>query len=232
MIGLTVLLTLAAATREFSVHDTRLLIDDYGTCVVRRKHDSAATALSRNLDNADLMKFYPELVDGRCMDGPPLARTTRVRFQGDEFRYAIADALVRKDLASLPPPAVASVPPLDHREPTLPSRVDAKGHALNEREYQQAVQAYERETAFTYVSRLGECIVRANPAEARDLLATKPESPEENSSFVAMGGAISSCVNNGEKLSLNKLILRGTIAVNYYRLATAARGMPVAGAAH
>jgi hypothetical protein len=79
---------------------------------------------------------------------------------------------------------------------------------------------------------LGECIVRANSSEARDLLATKPESPAETSSFVAMGDALTSCVDNGEKLSLNKLVLRGIVAVNYYRLVTAARGLPVAGAAH
>jgi len=47
-----------------------------------------------------------------------------------------------------------------------------------------------------------------------------------------MGDALTSCVDNGEKLSLNKLVLRGIVAVNYYRLVTAARGLPVAGAAH
>lgn len=236
MMGLMLLLAQTAATpsapREFSVHDTRLMIDDYGRCVVRRKHDSVATAISRNLDNADLMKYYPELIDGRCMDGPPLARKTRVRFQGDEFRYALADALVRNDLASAPPPAVATIPPLDHRDPTPPSRVDEKGRAVSDRYYQQALDAYQRDAAFSYASRLGECIVRANSSEARDLLATKPESPAETSSFVAMGDALTSCVDNGEKLSLNKLVLRGIVAVNYYRLVTAARGLPVAGAAH
>ena len=66
-------------------------------------------------------------------------------------------------------------------------------------------------------------MVRVDPAAARALLLTMPESPEENARFAAMGTTFGSCLAEGETLKLGKLALRGTMAINYYRLAKAAQ---------
>ena len=75
---------------------------------------------------------------------------------------------------------------------------------------------------FSYLSRYGECVVRADPAGSRALLAAKPETPEEASRFAALRLALATCLPEGHTLEFGKLALRGTIAVNYYRLAKAA----------
>jgi hypothetical protein len=223
------LLFLAAAApaerSDYSPHDTRKAIEQYGRCIIDKQHDLAAAAIVRNVDNATLMRQYRDLIDGRCMPLPPLGSTIKVKFLGDQFRYALADGLVRKDLLTQPAPVVSAIAPLDHREPTPPNRVDRKGRPLSERQYAQAVEGYEQAQAFAYVSRFGECVVRANPDGARALLGTVPDSAEERTAFAALSAALSNCLESGQKIEFAKLALRGTIAVNYYRLATAARTM-------
>jgi hypothetical protein len=51
-----------------------------------------------------------------------------------------------------------------------------------------------------------------------------PNSPEEASQFAAMQQSLGACLPAGQQLKFGKLDLRGTIAVNYYRLAKAAAG--------
>ena len=166
----------------------------------------------------------PMVADGRCMPLPPLGSTIKVRFMGDQFRYALADGLV-KDLLKAPAPAVGVLPQLDHREPTPPPRVDKKGRPLSEAKYAAALEGYRQAQAFAYASRFGECVVRANPEGARDLLGTASDTPQETAAFAGLSNALSNCLESGQKIELSKVALRGTIAVNYYRLATAARAL-------
>ena len=207
---------------DASSKETRLLIRHYGDCVVSRQQDRAAEAILANMSNRDLMRRYPQLIEGRCM---PVERgqVVKVSFVGDQFRYALADALVRKELAALPAPDLSAVPRLDHREPTPPSRFSAKGKPLRERDYQEAMSRFERDRAFTFLSRYGECVVRTDPAAARTLLLAEVGSTAEAAQFASMTNTLGTCLPPGETLSFGKLALRGTIATNYYRLAKAAQ---------
>ena len=148
-------------------------------------------------------------------------QAVKVRFTGDHFRYALADALVRRQLAALPAPALDAVPRLTHHEPTEPLRTDKKGKPLSAKKYQQALDNYKEAQAFAYLSRYGECVVRVNPAAARALLLTEPTSAAETAQFSAMSTALGNCLPEGQSLAFGKLALRGTIAINYYRLAKA-----------
>jgi len=231
--SIALLLALAAPApaqrSDYSPRDTRRAIEEYGRCIVGKQHDLAAAAIARNVDNATLMRNYSQLIDGRCMPLPPLGSTIKVRFMGDQFRYALADGLVHKDLLRAPAPAVGVLPQLDHREPTPPPRVDKKGRPLSEAKYAAALEGYRQAQAFAYVSRFGECVVRANPEGARALLGTTADSPEETAAFATLSNALGNCLESGQKIELSKVALRGTIAVNYYRLATVARSLASAG---
>jgi hypothetical protein len=209
---------------DMSAHDTRLLIRGYGECVVKHQARRAEEAILANLRATDLVRKHPQLVEGTCVPNVQRGQTVKVRFQGDQYRYALADALVKAQLAKQPAPALEAVPNLSHRVPMEPSRVAPNGKPLSDRKYQEAVRDYEEREAFSVLSRYGECVVRANPAAARALLLTEPESAEEAAQFAAMQTALGTCVEEGQKISLGKLALRGTIAVNYYRLARAAMG--------
>jgi hypothetical protein len=220
------LLMLASAQpqSDMSARDTRLMIRTYGDCVVKRESRRAAEAVVANLGSTDLMRKYPQLIDGTCVPNVPRGQVVKVRFSGDQYRYALADALVRAELGSQTAPALDAVPRLSHREPPEPTRVTPNGKQLSERKYQEALLDYQERRAFSVLSRYGECVVRANPAAARALLLTEPESADEAAQFAAMQTALGTCVEQGQTISLAKLPLRGTIAVNYYRLARAAAG--------
>lgn len=206
---------------DLQATETRRLLHAYGACVVKRQEARAAQAIVANIDNGELLRRYGSLIDGTCL--PARMGRVQVRFQGDQYRYALADALARKQYASTPAPALDIVPRLQHRDPGAePARVTAKGRRLKEKEYQAALREFAAEQAYSYLSRYGECVVRVNPAAARDLLLTEPGTPQETERFAALRTAFGSCLREDQKLSLGKLALRGTIAINYYRLARAA----------
>jgi hypothetical protein len=60
---------------------------------------------------------------------------------------------------------------------------------------------------------------RLSPSGARELIVTDPTTPSEARSFDAMKPTLAQCLPEGETASLAKLAVRGTIAMNYYRLA-------------
>jgi len=93
-------------------------------------------------------------------------------------------------------------------------------------DYAAALKGYEEAKAFNFISRYGECVVRVNPAAVRALLLSRPETDEERTRFTALSTAFGTCLPEGQTLSFGKLPLRGTLAVNYYRLAMAAASMP------
>jgi hypothetical protein len=66
-------------------------------------------------------------------------------------------------------------------------------------------------------------VVRIAPQDAKTLLATVPDNVEETVRFKALQPAMGRCLPEGATLKFGRTTLRGTIAVNYYRLAMAAR---------
>ena len=227
MSGLALLLLAAAAAQpesDVSVKETRRILDDYGTCIVRRWPRIASEAIVRNVPNSELMTRYKRLIDGSCLQRR-MPGALRVRFVGDQYRYALADALVRLELAARPASVLAGVPALSHREAVEPSRLSPKGTQLKPAQYAAALKSYEAARAFNFLSRYGECVVRVNPAAVRALLLARPETAEERAGFNALATPFGTCLTEGQTLSFGKLALRGTLAVNYYRLAKAAAGI-------
>lgn len=213
---------------EMSVSETRKMLAEYGTCIIKSRQKLASAAILANVDNSSFLKDYERLIDGSCLP----RSVHQVKFAGDQYRYALADALVRAELAELPAPSLDSVPRLDHREPgEPPPQVDEKGRPISAKRYAQALERHEQAKAFAYLSRYGECVVRVNPEAARALLATAPQSAEEKARFTAMERTLGECLRQGETLAMSKAVLRGTIAVNYYRLAKSASRLPAAGEA-
>ena len=206
-----------------------LLYHAYGNCVVNLFARRAAKTILENVDDETLIKRRPEMVEPDCVK-PPSGTSMFIGLQADRVRYAVADALVRKELAAQQAPDLTTVPPLDHHHPgQAPARITAAGKQLTDKEYQEKLRAYQVQYAFSQFSRFGECVVRANAAGARAILLTVPDSPEEGSAFAQLKPAFASCLPKGETMKLTKLPLRGTVAVNYYRLAKAALGASAAG---
>jgi hypothetical protein len=204
---------------EASKKEARKLAYEYGLCVVKRQHALAAEAIRNNVDNATLFKRYNKLIEPRCLT----SGTSEARFVMDQYRYALADALFRRDLAALPAPLLTSVPALDHRDPgQLPSPVSESGKPISAKKHKEKLDGHRAAVASSLLSRYGECVVRTNPNAARALLLTQPETAEERAQFASLGKALGACLPNGQTVRLGTLALRGAIAINYYRLAVAA----------
>ena len=215
---------------DLSISATRKVLHDYGACIVQRQHKRAAEAILNNVGNDELLGRYKRLIDGNCLPVPQ-GKIMSVRFQHDQYRYALADALVRAELAAAPAPQLEGIAPLEHRPAgEQPSNLSPKGKPLKPEAYEAALRSYEEAKAYHFFSRYGECVVRLNPTGARALLLTTPATAEETAQFGALREALGICMPEGATVAFGKAVLRGTIAINYYRLAKAAEtSRPVGG---
>ena len=211
------------AITDLSTKETRAMSHAYAQCVVKRQPKRASEAIRLNVDNATIMRNYRQLIIGDCLRQKP-GQVMQASFTGDLYRYTLADALVARDLAGFDATDFSGVARLDHRDPgEPPAQTGPKGKKLNAKKYQEALDGYEQAKAFAYLSRYGECVVRNAPAGAKALLLTTPDSGEETAGFKALNLALGTCLPEGETLKFGRTALRGTIAINYYRLAMAAR---------
>lgn len=213
---------------NFGEAGLRLSYYEYGDCVVNRYPKQASEALLTNIDDEKLIRRKGVLIISDCI--MPVKGTMRMMMlQADRVRYAIADALVKRELANRPVPRVSAIPALEHWDTgPAPSAVSPAGKNLGKAEFEAALRKYREKSAFTAFSRFGECVVRADAQAAKALLATWPESKPEVTAFQQLRPALAGCLPQGQTIAFTKLSLRGTVAVNYYRLAAAARGMGLA----
>jgi hypothetical protein len=213
---------------DYSPKETRTLMYAYAKCVVDREPRRASESLLANIDNATFIKKYDRLIIGQCLVRETHA-AARMTFKGDLYRFALADALVKRELAAQPVPDISAVPRLEHREPgPEPGPFDAKGKKLSAGEYLQALRDYRERVTFSFLSKYGECVVRTAPAESKALLVTVPDSVEEASRFDALKPTLATCMPEGHTVSFGRVALRGSLAINYYRLAHTARAMGTA----
>jgi hypothetical protein len=230
-LSLTLALVLAATAgnapdrdrSDYTPKETRALMYSYARCVVGREPRRAAEAILADVDNATFLIKYDRLIIGECL-AQQTHTAAQMRFKGDLYHYTIADALFRREFASQAVPDLASAPAITHREPgPVPPAVDAKGRKLSKQRYEEAVEQHETQVAFAFLSRYGECVVRRAPAGAKALLLALPDSTEESAQFAALRPFLAACMPEGHTLKFGRVTLRGTIAINYYRLAHAAR---------
>jgi hypothetical protein len=197
--------------------ESRRVVLDYATCVVKRLHDKAAKALLDNADNATIKRDFGRLIDGDCLRFD----VDRVKFQADFFRYALADALVRAEFAGGGPADLSDRPPLAHRAaPTPADLAAALAEAKSAKDRDEVQAGFQASQAMAGLSRYGECVVRANPTGARLWILSKPGSTDEAGRIDTLRPSFGACLKDG-KVVFSKATLRGTIALNYYRLAHA-----------
>jgi hypothetical protein len=190
--------------------ETRRVAYQYATCAVNRHLGAASKAVLRNVDSLILRTHFSALIDPVCLD------RGRLVFPGEFYIYALADALVARELKVAPVPDLSNVPPLERR--SIPTFTDLK----RKFGYDAALQATYDADVFGALDEFGECVVRKSPADAKALLMTEPGSAAEPADFDALQPGLSECAPEGKTMEFRRVQLRGTIALNYYRLAHAA----------
>lgn len=212
-----------ADIREWDEDKTRKIQADFGSCVIKRQPAASRHfVLTPNMEKPEWRKEVAKIADGYCLS---IVTTTmadvEMKFPVDSMRYALADALVRNEFAAGPAPSIKDAAPLEQPKLREEDYQPEPGKKLRKGELEKLQEARQKQMALIYLSGFGECVVKADPANSYALLMADPGAPQEGAAFKAMMPAFGSCLTAGQSLSFNKTILRGTIAMNYYRLAHA-----------
>ena len=193
------------------------MVLDYATCVVKWSHDKAARAVLAAADNEAIRHDLAGFINGDCV----ALDVVTMKFGGDLYRYALADALVRSEFTDGGPTDFSDRPPLTHRQ--APTQTDIDAALANEASVKKRdalMRGFEAQKVVAALSQYGECVVRADPTGARFWILTKPASSEEASRIDALRPSFGACLKDGT-VAFSKATLRGTVALNYYRLAHA-----------
>jgi hypothetical protein len=197
----------------------RSIMLDYARCMVKREHDRAAKILLDNADNQTIEREYSRVIDGGCLR----MDVDKIEFDDDLYRYALADALVGAEFAVTGPTDFSDRPPLAHLAPPAQADIDAALAKVKPGKKRDALmRGFEAQRVVAGLSQYGECVVRADPTNTRLWILTNPGSPEEAERIDALRHTFGICLKDG-KVAFSKATLRGTVALNYYRLAHAPR---------
>lgn len=205
-----------AKARTASPEEARKIVLDYATCVVKRSHNKAAEALLANADTRTIKRDFRRLINSDCVGSG-----VSIDFDADFFRYALADALVSSEFALAGPTDFSDRPLLTHLQPPTQTDLDhalAKVRSAKERDELQRI--FRAAQVVPSLSSYGECVVRSDPNDARLWVLSKPGTPEEATRIDALRHSFGACLKDG-KITFSRETLRGTVALNYYRLAHA-----------
>jgi len=201
----------------------------YATCTVRDRHRSAANAVLSDLDAEGLEKKFGDIFVEKPVvwvaDCPELhiAEGLAMWIRGEPLRMALAEALVKADLrddvtASFADRAPLPLPAPEKSEERATSSASVAG--------ERARQRYDQRVAQTWLWAFGECVARREPVRSREWLLSRAGTAEDTAASERLAPAFGSCLPEGQKLVLDRDMLRGSVAVSYYRLAKA---QPVTG---
>lgn len=225
---MAVLAAPAAAAEPPSPQQIRAFLAEYGQCVAKREPELAQKSV---LSGASFSRDSAEgkrLMQRECMD-PQLLRNTsdgfsgrlRMRFDEDTYRGVIAEALIARHNAVLDAAKLPAIATLTYEEPRPLRTTDRDGKPIAEDSLARQRMAIARKTQAMLMGKLGECVVRIAPAQSRATLTTALDTPAELAALNALGPTLGQCVKAGETVSLDRISVRGALAIAYYRLSQA-----------
>jgi hypothetical protein len=219
------LLAIAGSAAHASDPQTRQVFNSYGQCVVQKHPRQAADVVLSQLSTREILKTHQELVDPDC-----LGSAGALIMPGSDFlRYGLAEALVRREYAAGLPADFAFAGPIQHFQPDEADYRPKPGKTLKPKEMAKLEERRKHEVALRTMSMYGECVARRSPSTALQLVLSKPTSPGEAAALAAMRGPLSDCLPPGMTVALDKAAVRGSVALNLYRLAHAPRVPPKRG---
>ena len=197
----------------------------FGNCVVRQSYTEARKlVLNPNLSGGEFRRAMGWSLSKDCLLKAANARyRTLMTFPLDTMRYVLADALVRREYSVGSTPAIKEAAPLERPKFDQGDYQPKPGKVLKREELERLKIERDGQIGIVFLAVFGECVVRANPEKSHALLKTNPVTAEENAAFAALTPMFSQCLPAGQQLAFGKPTLRGTIAMNFYRLANAPR---------
>ncbi|MEO7411259.1 MAG: hypothetical protein ABIU10_08070 [Sphingomicrobium sp.] len=221
---ISLLLLAAAAPIPVTTSQSREVMRDYAECMARSYNRDARVLVAID-DTAVVTPAQLKMFRSDC-----LSRTGASMLKGSHslYRFALAEALLRRDYRKAGPPNPALAAPIDH--PIFAASATPPSTWVEEVDSQTRWPGYrDRARAYSVVSAFGDCVVRAGPAKAWALLQTKVASAPEKAALAALAPEMGSCVPAGAQIELSPNNIRGTVALNYYRLSQAPRAAAAGG---
>lgn len=185
-------------------------------CYVRTEGGKIEKALTADLKTMAFEK-WSDGHNANCTLDVVKKKEVWPTLEGEALRNAVAESLFRRKYQNHSLADLSLVAPLGHEFGTYEFRY---GRRATKKEIE--VWTQQRRAAI-YFSSLGECIVRAAPADVQRTLQTEPGTKEEAQSLAALHAPISACVDQSQTVKLDTSSLRGALALNYIRLAAAPR---------
>jgi hypothetical protein len=182
------------------------VIQQFGQCIYKRRTGSVENFLALSMDAPDFDKQQRYLFDNvgdSCLEG----YEATVRFSDNVLRGSLFEAAYRSKFAGSAPANFG---------PEIRT-------GFTETYSQPYSSAARRHIA---LEGLGECVVRADPAGARALVLSTPETASEAKAITVVKGSLSGCLASGQKAELSQPSLRAMLAEALYRLSMAAIAAP------
>jgi hypothetical protein len=208
-------------TMKVDPEETRRLRLEFAECVVKKHRAEARRyVLGQFIGDKERDAIVGRLADPDCFDTRQMVGTSRMAIPPYAMSYMLSDALVRAEYAAAPIADFEDVLPLRHAL-ILPEASPKGTKPLKPSEQAAEAEKQRVAQAVYFTSLVGECVARMDPAKALALTLTTPGTPGETAVFQSLMPAFGQCVPEGRTLALDREAMRGSIAENYYRLATA-----------
>jgi len=224
----------AAPAATPDMRPLRKAMADYGKCIVKYEPAKAREFVLSGGFISRRDQDEQVLLSKECMPGEELLRegmagqramTSRAKLRLPDvmIRWAIAGALFERDAGKLTATDFTAVPALAYEEP-FPVRTTTKdGDPLPAERIAAQQQKFDEKMADVTLAKLGECVARMDGAGTRAALLTPIDTAEELTALKAITPAIGNCLPKGQTLKFDRMSLRGSLAVAFYRLASAAQ---------
>jgi len=213
---------LTSSLEQLHDREARRAMSKFADCAVKL-HRDAVVGFVLDASKLDIDQASRKVFDDECLVEQAELNSADVMLKMpiDVARYALADALVRSDLPALDPNSLRLAAALQYPAIDPANYAPKAGRDYTPKELENLRNWMNTSTARVAFYRYGECVVRSDPASSRVLLMSPPTSGNEAAAFKALMPSFGACLSAGEQFKTNHTMMRGTIAVAYYRLARA-----------
>lgn len=218
---------IAAAKRNSAV-EGRKAAYEFAECTMKRNGRLASRIVLEQLRNSEIMDENRLLISGDCV--PAGGWTMEMRFPELHLQYALATVMVQSD-PTLTITEPSSIAPLKHRGIDEAEYRSKPGKQVSEKRAAELLENRNEALVRVALSLIGECVVRAAPAKSEALVRSEVAGAAEAAALRSILPDLQGCILAGKQFNFSREMLRGTVAMNFYRLAKAPRvPAPAAGA--
>lgn len=212
VLGLAMVTLLCAAGDDEPSSVARKLMQDFAKCLVDRAAYRLRPALDLPVGESKTNSLLADLANADCLKDRGNLLSIEggfvLRFQPSLLRGSIFDVLFAREFRRKPA--------RDNFEGIISPSYPISISAINE--HSETARRYSVSVS------IGDCVVRAQPLLARQLVLSTVESQEEATAIKMLVPFFGPCIDEGHTIKFSRSVIRSMIAEPLYRLTKAAEG--------